>query len=57
MALAEPIENIILPEFRDDWYQQLHHQWFVTDVKDINQVRLPGKFIHKLNIDYNSKIL
>ena len=45
MALTKPIDEIILPQYRDYWFKTLRHQWFVIDEKDINQARLPGSLI------------
>ena len=44
MALTKPIDDIILPQFRDEWFEKIRHQWFVTDENDINQTRYPGEY-------------
>ena len=43
MALSKPINEIILPEKREQWFSQIRPKWFVIDENDIDQARFPGK--------------
>ena len=42
MALGKPINELILPQYREKWDTELHKQWFVRDENDIDQCRTPG---------------
>ena len=45
MALGGSIEEIILPEKRIDWDNNIRDKWFVQDPNDVHQSREPGKYI------------
>ena len=42
MALSGPMDTLVLPEMKTNWYENIRSKWFVQDPSDVNQAREPG---------------
>ena len=50
LALTKPLAQLVKPEFKEKWDNQLYPKWFVQDAKNIDQAREPGLFKEEVNV-------
>ena len=56
IAMTRPLDELVKPDCRSIWQEEIYPKFFVTDQDDIHQCRKPGLFKEEAVITNGSMI-